>query len=37
MRTLLNVLSLVLAGSWLFLAYPFVGALWCITVVAVWA
>jgi uncharacterized membrane protein YccF (DUF307 family) len=35
MRTLLNVLWLVLAGFWLFLGYLLVGALWCITVVGI--
>ena len=35
MRTLLNVLWLVLAGFWLSLGYLFVGALWCITVVGI--
>ena len=34
-RTLLNLLWLVLAGFWLFLAYLLVGALWCITVVGI--
>jgi uncharacterized membrane protein YccF (DUF307 family) len=32
MKTLLNVLWLVLAGFWLFLGYVFVAALWCVTV-----
>jgi uncharacterized membrane protein YccF (DUF307 family) len=33
--TLLNVLWLVLAGFWLFVAYLLVGALWCVTVVGI--
>ena len=35
MRTLLNVLWLVLAGFWLFLGYLFFAALWCITIVGI--
>jgi len=35
MKTLLNVLWLVLAGFWLFLGYVFVAALWCVTVVGI--
>lgn len=34
-KTLLNVLWLVLAGFWLFLGYVFVAALWCVTVVGI--
>lgn len=35
MKTLLNLLWLVLAGCWLFLAYLLLGALWCLTVVGI--
>ena len=35
MKTVLNVLWLVLAGLWLFLGYAFVAALWCLTVVGI--
>lgn len=35
MRLLLNVLWLVLAGLWLFLAYLLVGVLWCITIIGI--
>lgn len=35
MRTLLNVIWLVLSGFWLFLAYLVVGALWCITIIGI--
>jgi uncharacterized membrane protein YccF (DUF307 family) len=34
-RVLLNVLWLVLAGFWMFLAYVFVGVLWCITIIGI--
>ena len=35
MRTLLNVIWLVLSGFWLFLAYLLAGALWCITIIGI--
>lgn len=35
MKTLLNILWLVLSGFWMFLAYALVAALWCITVVGI--
>lgn len=35
MRTILNILWLVLAGFWLFLGYLLAGALWCITIVGI--
>jgi uncharacterized membrane protein YccF (DUF307 family) len=35
MRLVLNVLWLVLSGFWMFLAYMFVGVLWCITVIGI--
>lgn len=35
MRLLLNVLWLVLAGFWMFLAYMVIGVLWCITVIGI--
>ncbi len=35
MKTLLNVIWLVLSGFWLFLAYLLVGALWCITIIGI--
>lgn len=35
MKTLLNVIWIVLSGFWMFLAYMIVGALWCITIVGV--
>jgi uncharacterized membrane protein YccF (DUF307 family) len=35
MRLLLNVVWLVLAGFWLFLAYLLVGALWCVTIIGI--
>ncbi|TIC82214.1 YccF domain-containing protein [Nocardioides sp. GY 10113] len=35
MRTLLNVIWLVLAGFWLFLGYLAAAALWCITIIGI--
>ena len=35
MRFLLNLLWLVLAGFWMFLAYMVVGVLWCITIIGI--
>src|SRR5262245_20289399 len=35
MRFVLNVLWLVLAGFWMFLAYIVVGVLWCITIIGI--
>ncbi|MEZ0578147.1 YccF domain-containing protein [Nocardioides sp. MH1] len=35
MKTLLNLIWLVLSGFWMWLAYMFVGILWCITVVGI--
>lgn len=35
MRLVLNLLWLVLAGFWMFLAYLFVGVLWCITIIGI--
>lgn len=35
MKTLLNVIWLVLSGFWLFLAYLVAGALWCITIIGI--
>lgn len=35
MKTLLNVVWLVLSGFWLFLAYLIAGALWCITIIGI--
>jgi uncharacterized membrane protein YccF (DUF307 family) len=35
MRLVLNLLWLVLSGFWMFLAYMFVGVLWCITVLGI--
>ena len=35
MKTLLNILWLVLAGFWLFLAYVAAGILWCITIIGI--
>jgi uncharacterized membrane protein YccF (DUF307 family) len=35
MRLVLNVLWLVLAGFWMFLAYLGVGLLWCITIIGI--
>jgi uncharacterized membrane protein YccF (DUF307 family) len=35
MRLVLNLLWLVLSGFWMFLAYIFVGVLWCITVIGI--
>jgi uncharacterized membrane protein YccF (DUF307 family) len=34
-RLLLNVLWLVLAGFWMFLAYLVAGVLWCITIIGI--
>jgi uncharacterized membrane protein YccF (DUF307 family) len=34
-RLLLNIVWLVLAGFWMFLAYMFVGVLWCITIIGI--
>jgi uncharacterized membrane protein YccF (DUF307 family) len=34
-KTLLNVIWLVLSGFWLFLAYLLAGALWCITIIGI--
>ena len=35
MRLLLNLIWLVLAGFWMFLAYLLVGVLWCITIIGI--
>ncbi len=35
MKTILNVLWLVLSGFWLFLGYMVAGAIWCITVIGI--
>ena len=35
MRWVLNVLWLVLAGFWMFIAYMLVGVLWCITILGI--
>jgi uncharacterized membrane protein YccF (DUF307 family) len=35
MRLILNLLWLVLAGLWMFLAYMIVGVLWCITIIGI--
>lgn len=35
MRTVLNILWLVLSGFWLFLGYLLAGVLWCITIVGI--
>lgn len=35
MKTLLNILWLVLSGFWMFLGYMIVGALWCITIIGI--
>ena len=35
MRLILNLLWLVLAGLWMFLAYTLVGVLWCITIIGI--
>ena len=35
MRLVLNVLWLVLAGFWMFLAYVVIGVLWCITIIGI--
>lgn len=35
MRTVLNVVWLVLSGLWMFLAYMIIGALWCVTIVGI--
>jgi uncharacterized membrane protein YccF (DUF307 family) len=34
-RVVLNLLWLVLAGFWMFLAYLVVGALWCLTIIGI--
>jgi uncharacterized membrane protein YccF (DUF307 family) len=34
-RFLLNLLWLLLAGFWMFLAYMFVGVVWCITIIGI--
>jgi uncharacterized membrane protein YccF (DUF307 family) len=34
-RVILNVLWLVLAGFWMFLAYVVIGVLWCITIIGI--
>jgi uncharacterized membrane protein YccF (DUF307 family) len=35
MKTLLNVIWLVLSGFWMCLAYMFCGLLWCITIIGI--
>lgn len=35
MRFFLNLLWLILCGLWMFLAYLFVGVLWCITIIGI--
>ena len=35
MKTLLNVLWLVLSGFWMFLGYMLAGAIWCITIIGI--
>lgn len=35
MKTLLNIIWLVLSGFWMFLIYMVVGALWCVTIVGI--
>ncbi len=35
MRLILNLLWLVLAGFWLFVAYLVVGVLWCVTIIGI--
>jgi uncharacterized membrane protein YccF (DUF307 family) len=35
MKLILNLLWLVLAGLWMFLAYMIVGVLWCITIIGI--
>lgn len=35
MKTLLNVIWLVLSGFWLFLAYLVAGAFWCVTIIGI--
>jgi uncharacterized membrane protein YccF (DUF307 family) len=35
MRLVLNVIWLVLAGFWMFLAYMLAAALWCITIIGI--
>lgn len=35
MKTLMNILWLILSGFWMFLAYTIVGVLWCVTVVGI--
>lgn len=35
MKTLLNVLWLVLSGFWMFLGYMIVGVIWCITIIGI--
>ncbi len=35
MRTVLNILWLVLAGFWLFLGYLAAGILWCLTIIGI--
>ena len=35
MRTLLNVIWLVLSGFWMFVGYMIIGALWCLTIVGI--
>ena len=35
MRLILNLLWLVLAGLWMFLAYMIVGVLWCLTIIGI--
>ena len=35
MRVVLNVIWVVLAGFWMFLAYLVVGVLWCCTIIGI--
>ncbi|MET0446853.1 MAG: YccF domain-containing protein [Aeromicrobium sp.] len=35
MRTLLNVIWLVLAGFWMFCAYMVAGVFWCVTIIGI--
>lgn len=35
MKTLLNVIWLILSGFWMFLGYMVVGVLWCITIIGI--
>ena len=35
MKLVLNIIWLLLSGIWMFLAYMFVGVIWCITIIGI--